>query len=118
MGSSTIRGHVDQGWRFVATDILGILAAGMESTAIRHVHGISHIPFQDDSLLLDRLFRDSGHGRQQCFGVRVFGIGEYLFGLAQLDDLAHIHHSYPVADIFHHGQVVGYKEIGEMQLVL
>ena len=38
--------------------------------------------------------------------------------VAGLDDLAEVHHRDPVADVPHHGQVVGDEEVGEPELVL
>ena len=33
-----------------------------------------------------------------------------------LDDLAEIHHPNPIAEVLHHGQVVGDEQVGQVEL--
>ncbi len=41
-----------------------------------------------------------------------------LAAFRQFHDLAQVHHCHPVADVFHHGQVMGNKQVGEPQFLL
>ena len=38
--------------------------------------------------------------------------------IGHLDDTPKIHDSYPIADVFHHTQIVGNKKIGKIHLLL
>ena len=73
----------------------------------------------DQQMLL--LCRDGvglGNGGEQRLGIRVQGMGEKLLTFRQLHQLSLVNHGDPVADEAHHGKVVGYKEIGQVPLLL
>ena len=58
------------------------------------------------------------HGGHECPGVGVGRLGKDLIGRPLLDDLAQVHDGHPVADVMHDAQVVGDKEIGEVEFFL
>ena len=58
------------------------------------------------------------HGGQQRPGVGVQRLGVEVVGGGLLDHAAEVHHADPVADVPHHGQVVGDDEVGEVELLL
>jgi len=60
----------------------------------------------------------NGYGREQCLAVRVQRISvEFSIG-CQLDDAAQVHDGDPIADVFHHAQIVGNEKIGQVHLLL
>jgi hypothetical protein len=77
----------------------------MEIAAARRVRWIGDVTFQNNLIGLDTGI-GFGHGREQRFGVRVLGVQEQLIGQAVFDQLAHIHHRHPIANVFHDAQVV------------
>lgn len=54
--------------------------------------------------------------RQQLAGIVVFRVVEDVIHCSLLHDAAFFHHQHPVAELVHHIQVVGDKEIAEIQL--
>ena len=110
-----------QGRFFDPADLL-VLAdrtAGVEAASCGRVDRAGYVSLQQDArpLPLD-LGIGGGHRRQQGVRVGVHGLGEQPVGAGLLHDLAQVHDGGAVADVPHHGQIVGDEQIGEAEAVL
>ena len=99
------------------TDLLAVLAAGMETAAGGNIDGGGNIAFQQDALLL---VVNIGHrnGGQQCLGVGMHRLLVQLFCIGDLHDLAQVHNDDSVGDVFNNGHIVGDEDVGEATLTL
>ena len=59
-----------------------------------------------------------GHGREQGPGVRVKRFRKQFPRRCEFHQFAQIHDGNPVADVLHHGQVVGNQEVGQPKIIL
>src|SRR5713226_4852044 len=94
-------------------------AARVEPAAFRRVDRRWDLALEQDGLAarleLGVRVRDRA---QQNLGVWVERVVVNLSAVRDLDDLAEVHDRHPVADVAHHGEVVGDEEIRELELVL
>ncbi len=98
--------EIPEGGFFGGTDVHDLRAAGVEAAARRRVDGAGHVAREQNPIFLPQ---GIGHrrGGKERLGVRVLGIAvEGRVGRG-LDDLSQVHHQDPVAEVFHHRQVVG-----------
>ena len=89
----------------------------MKITAAGDIDGTRDIALQQDLLILLIDIR-IGNRRQQCFGIRVQGIGKYAAGISHFNNFAQVHNDNAMGYVFHNGEIVGNKKIGEIQLLL
>ena len=59
-----------------------------------------------------------GNGRQQSLGIGMQWLAEQLRGIRCLHQLAQVHHRDLIGEELHHRQVMGDKEIGQVELRL
>ena len=103
----------------VAEAVSGRRAARVEVTAARRLDRAGHVAGEHDRTpqFFGRRVGD-GHGREQGLRVRVHRSLVELRVLRELDDAAEVHDGDPVADVAHHGEVVGDEQVGEAELPL
>ena len=89
----------------------------IETAVVGRIQRAGHAAFEDDALP-PGLRVGHGYGREQRVGVGVLRSVEERVAAGDLHDLAHIHDRHPVADVTHHGQVVGDEEVAQPQVVL
>ena len=88
----------------------------MEMTSLGRIRRIGHITLQYYPYSLDSWVRQGDRGKQSlCIGMCRMCI-QVLF-VRNLHNTAKIHDSHPAAYVVHHGQVVGNKDIGQVQLL-
>src|SRR5215211_293436 len=93
-----------EGGLVVGAVVLGTRAAGVERATLGRVRRRRHVSGEDHALALALLLRvGHGDGREQRGGV----------GVAR-----HAVESRPVGDLFDHGEVVGYEDVGEVEFLL
>ena len=69
--------------------------------------------------ILDVLKRiNKEHGTSIILGIRVLRVTKQFLRLGKFDQLTQIHHRYPVADMVDDAQVVGHKQISQVQFLL
>jgi hypothetical protein len=101
----------------LSADVLGNRTPGMKIATWGRIAWAGHIAFQDNPLALSLRIRVSHwDGREQSFGVWMQGMVIHLILNTQLGDLAQVHHCNPTADVPHHTQVVGDKQVGQTQV--
>ena len=99
--------------------VLGARAAGTERAAFRRVYGRRHISGEDHALVFALLLRiGDGDGGEERGGVGMARLAVESVSVGDLYDLAEVHHGDPVRDVFDHGEVVGYEDVGEVELLL
>src|SRR5215217_3796079 len=99
--------------------VLGARAAGVERATLGRVRGRRHVSGEYHALALALLLRvGDGDGREQRGGVGVTRLAIESGPVGDLYDLAEVHHGDPVRDVFDHGEVVGYEDVGEVELLL
>ncbi len=98
-------------WLFFKAFFDRIRTTGVESASLRWIDRTGNISAQHNTpmLLIDLRNRDGG---QKRMGIGVDGTCEENLGFGYLHDLAQIHYSHPIADVFYYQQMVGYKHIG------
>src|SRR5215203_1841489 len=93
--------------------------AVVEVAPAGRVRGRWHVSSDDHALALALLLgvgdRD---GREQRGGVGVARLAVERRPVGDLHDLAEIHHGHPVRDVLDYGEVVGYEDVGEVELLL
>ena len=107
-------------FRFLLSALLGrIRTACMETTAGRNMQRTRKVSldaavFQAECPLriCDR------NGGQQCPGVWVAWIIIHFIAVSALHDLTKVHHTDPVGDMAHHGQIMCHKQISQSQFLL
>ena len=97
--------------------VLAVHTAGMEVASERWIHGTGYIALQNLTIFLETRIRNGNRG-QKGFGVRMQRVVVQLGAARHFNDFPQIHHRYPVAHIFHHTQIVGDKQVGELKLIL
>ena len=86
----------------------------MERTACRRVHRTWDLPFQKDPMPRPRRVRIRNRlRRQQGFGIRVQRMPVYVVRPSGFHHVSQIHDADPVADMFHHAQVMGNKQVAD-----
>ncbi len=87
-------------------------AARVEAASRWWVEGAGNLTFQDDVL---PFFFNEGicyrHSGEECSGVGVQGIIVELSCSGNFYDMSQVHHGYAVADMAHHGKVMGDEEV-------
>ena len=58
------------------------------------------------------------NGGQQCPGVWVAWIVIHFIAVSALHDLTKVHHTDPVGDMAHHGQIMCHKQVSQSQFLL
>ena len=89
----------------------------MKGTTRGRIGRVCHLARKNDPLLPCTRVR-LGHRRQQGLGVRMARGDKQGFGGGDFHKLAKIHHSHPVADMFHHAQIMRHKQIAQAKPVL
>ena len=96
-------------------------AAGAEPAARRRVGRAGHVAGRARSACAGPLLAGSGSGTADS-SAWVYGCDGALVDsssrVADLDDLAQVHHRDPVGDVPDHRQVVGDEQVGQPELVL
>ena len=89
----------------------------MKITPAGDIDGIRDISLQQNllALLIDIWI---GNRRQQCFGIRVHGIGKYAAGISHFANFIPVNDDDAMGYVLHNGENVGNKKIGEIQLML
>src|SRR5215210_7062737 len=83
------------------------------------VRGRWHVSGDDHALALALLLRVGDRdGREQRGGIGVARLAVERRPVGDLHDLAEVHHGDPVRDVLDHGEVVGYEDVGEVELLL
>lgn len=59
----------------------------------------------------------SRHCCYQPFGIFIYRVLQHLLRVTAFHYFACLHYHYPVADVVYYGEVVGYEEIGEVELL-
>ena len=93
------------------------ITSWMEVTTSGRIDRTGHISGKNDPLpgaIHNRI--GYWYCRQQRYGIRMKRIRIELITLGDLDDLAEIHNRHSVADVAYNRQVVGYEEIGQVEL--
>src|SRR5690348_17143895 len=113
-GARMTAASVDEGWFFRGTDLLCFPAPGTKAAAARRVQRARDIAAEDYPFALVALgrFADGHRGEQR---LRI-GMGRTLIDgllVADLDDLAEVHHSHPCRDMPHDREVVCDKDVGQ-----
>ena len=83
------------------------VAAGRRIGGVRDLAGERHVA-------AGRVGIRDGHGPHQRGGVRMTRMPEDLLGGGELDELSHVHHRDSIADVLHHGKIVGHEEQGQV----
>jgi hypothetical protein len=88
----------------------------MKITSAGDIDGIRDISLQQNllALLIDI---GIGNRRQECFGIRVQGIGKYAAGISHFNNFTQVNDD-AMGYVLHNGEIVGNKKIGEIQLML
>ena len=109
-------GRAQQGRPLALAARVGMRAAGVEGAATGRIQRIGH-------LAAHRRAGATGHADvrdrvEQHPGVRMAWCGEQPDLVRNLDQPAQVHHADPVADVAHHGEVVGDEEVGQAAAAL
>src|SRR6185436_12788171 len=119
VAGDSVAGVVERGESglLARADVAGDGAARAEAAPGGGVDGIGRIARQRR---LERTPRGvhGGHGRQQCPRVRVLRLAIERLDVADLHDLAEVHHHDAVADVADHIEVVGDEDVGEVESIL
>ena len=111
------RGRLSASSAGLRADFHGLGAAGMERTTRGWIHGAGRIAAKNHALGFAFRVRH-GHGREQGAGIRVFRVLENRPSVGQFHERAQVHDRHPVAQVPHHGQVVGNEHVGQAEFVL
>ena len=94
-----------------------VIHAMTKGAARRGIVGRRDVAFEENFFALHLGIGD-GDGGEECLGVGVFGTPVDRFRIGELDDFTEIHDGDAVADVLHHGEVVGDEEVGEAEVFL
>ena len=89
----------------------------MERTSRRRIDGGRNVPAEHDARALRRPIHHR-HGREQRLRVRMLRGPADLPRIADLHDASEVHHQDPLAEMLHHGEVVGDEQIGQPAVML
>ena len=98
-------------------DLLCIEAACVKPASFWRIDGTGDISLENNSFLFHGGVRRRG-GRQQGLGIGVQGAPIEFFTISELHDFTQVHDGHPVADVFYDAQVVGYEQVGQVELFL
>ena len=99
---------------FFAT-LCSIRTARMEAAPGRRIDRARKISFQAAFLLcFCQPWIRNGNGRKQSCRIGMQGVGKQFFGRGEFHDSACVHDGNAVAEVFHHGKVVGYEKDGQV----
>jgi hypothetical protein len=115
-GHLMARGKKFQERRFLPTTRDGKGTAGVETTSHRRVSRAGHIPLKHNAMAGPVDIRDGNTG-EQGMRVGVAGLSKKRLGGGDFDHLAQVHDRQPIADVFHHQQVMGHEKVGQFQLL-
>ena len=108
-----------QGGFLGGADVFGFPATRAEAAAGWRVRGAGDVALQEDAAAVVSLGGvGDGDRREEGLGVGVAWVFVDLVVGAYFYDLAQIHHCDSVADVADYGQVVGYEDVGQVELVL
>ena len=94
-----------------------VCATGVEPAPARDVDGAGNIPFQPYAFRLARP-APGRHRRQQRPRIRMPGIAKQRLAIRLLHHHPQVHDGHLVADMLHHGQIVGDEQERQVQLPL
>ena len=106
-----------EGWLFLAAPLDPKGTACVKPAPGGWVHRRREIARQNRTFLSEGRI-GLRNGRDERFSIRVGGIGIDFGAWGNFDDFAEIHDANPVADIFHHGQVMGNEKVGQIEFAL
>src|SRR5258708_35100085 len=106
-----------QGWNDLAADGLGLPAAWMEGTAGGRIDRTWYVTFQDDTFA-SQLFVGIGYWNSGEERLCIWMLGHLIqrFALCQFHDTPKVHHSYPVANMLHHREVMCDERTGDAKM--
>ena len=107
-----------QGWpvrSLTPADTIG--TPGQESTGGRHLDQVGRQALNRDQLYVPGLIQ-ARYAPEQPNGVRMAGMSKQGIGFCNLRNFSQVHDCQPVTDVFDHKQMMGHKEVGEVQLRL
>src|SRR5215204_1960600 len=103
----------------VGAVVLGAGAAGVERAALRGVGGGRYVAGEDHAPPLAFLVGvGDGDSGEQRGGVGVARLVVERASVGELHDLAEVHNGDAVGDVLYHGEVVGDKDVGQVELFL
>ena len=109
--------NFEKGRNFFRAYVKLARAASMEITPRGRLDWTRNFPLQNDSFPhQSRIW--NGIRREEGLGIGMLGVAVEVFTLGQFCNSPQVHDRYPVADMFHHVEIVGDEKVGEMELVL
>jgi len=112
-----ITSQIFEYWRFFIAHLHPMSTPWMKGATGRRIDRAGNIAFEHNPFFAGFWIRNR-YGRKQRLGIRVFRIGVYRFVRTHFHDFAKVHHGNPIADMFHHGQVMGDDDVRELKLFL